>query len=105
MDGINAAWSPHIAYLQCPGNRFYKNFRREVVLSENYAYYMGTGNQFSQGRGWSGGAIVLGKLRNLVGQGPTVLVVGAGGGVWTFFPSSIFSLFFLPLSGRRLDID
>ena len=34
-----------------------------------------------------------------VGQGPTALAVGAGGGVWTFFLSSIFSLFFLPLSG------
>ena len=28
-----------------------------------------------------------------------------GGGVWTFFLSSITSLFFLPLSGRRPDID
>ena len=36
----------------------------------------------------------------LVGQGPTVLTVGAGGIVWTFF-----SLFFLLLSGRRPDID
>ena len=31
------------------------------------------------------------------GQGPTALAVGAGGDVWTFFLSSIFSLFFLPL--------
>ena len=30
------------------------------------------------------------------------LAVGAGGVVWTFF---LFSLFFLPLSGRRPDID
>ena len=30
---------------------------------------------------------------------------GGGGGVWTFFLSSIFSLLFLPLSGRRPDID
>ena len=31
---------------------------------------------------------------------------GCGGGVvWTFFLSSIISLFFLPLSGRRPDID
>ena len=28
-----------------------------------------------------------------------------GWGVWTFFLSSIFSLFFLPLLGRRPDID
>ena len=40
-----------------------------------------------------------------VGQGPTVLAVGAGGVVWTFFLSSIISLFVLPLSGRRPDID
>ena len=41
-----------------------------------------------------------------VGQGPTALVVGAGGVFfWTFFLSSIISLFFLPLSGRRPDID
>ena len=40
-----------------------------------------------------------------VGQGPTVLQVGTGGVVWTFFLSSIIFLFFLPLSGRRPDID
>ena len=32
-----------------------------------------------------------------VGQGPTALAVGAGGVVSTFFLSSIFSRFFLPL--------
>ena len=31
---------------------------------------------------------------------PAALAEGAGGVVWTFFLSSIFSLFFLP-SGRR----
>ena len=41
----------------------------------------------------------------IVGQGPTALAVGAGGVVWTFFLSSIFFHFFLPLSGRRPDID
>ena len=40
-----------------------------------------------------------------VGQGPTMLAVGAGGVVWTFLLSSIISLFFFPLSGRRHDID
>ena len=40
-----------------------------------------------------------------VGQGPIVLAVGAGGVVWTFLLSSILSLLFLPLSGRRPDID
>ena len=44
-------------------------------------------------RGWSGGAMVLGKLPVLgrptiwitVGQGPTALVVGAGGGCLDIF--------------------
>ena len=40
-----------------------------------------------------------------VGQGPTALAVGAGGVVWTFLLSSIISLFFLLLSGRRSEID
>ena len=40
-----------------------------------------------------------------VGQGPTVLAVGAEGVVSTFLLLSIISLFFLPLSGRRPDID
>ena len=43
--------------------------------------------------GWSGGAKVLGKLSvpgrptnwNIVGQGPTVLAVGAGGGCLDIF--------------------
>ena len=41
----------------------------------------------------------------IVGQGPIALAVGASGGVLTFFLSSITFLFFLPLSGRRPDID
>ena len=49
--------------------------------------------------GWSGGAMVLGKLPVpgrptiliTVGQGPIALAVGAGGGVWTFLLSSILS--------------
>ena len=63
--------------------------------------------------GWSGGAMVLGKLPVLgrptiwitVGQGPTALAVGAGGVVWTFLLLSILSFLFLPLFGRRPDID
>ena len=63
--------------------------------------------------GWSGGAMVLGKLAVprrpkiwiTVGQGPTVLAVGAVGVVWTFLLSSILSFLFLPLFGRRPDID
>ena len=38
-----------------------------------------------------------------VGQGPTALAVGAG--CLDFFLSTIISLFFLPLYGRRPDID
>ena len=53
--------------------------------------------------------MVLGKLPVLgrptiwitVGQGPTALAEGAGGGVWTFLLSSVLSLLFLPLFGRR----
>ena len=41
----------------------------------------------------------------IVGQGPTVLAVGAGGVVWTLLLSSILSLLFLPFFGRRPDID
>ena len=58
--------------------------------------------------GWSGGAMVLGKLPVpgrptiwiTVGQGPTALAVSAGGVVWTFLLSSILSFLFLPLFGR-----
>ena len=40
-----------------------------------------------------------------VGQGPTALAVGAAGGCLDILLSSILSLLFLPLFGRRLDID
>ena len=40
-----------------------------------------------------------------VGQGPTALVVGAGGGWFGHFYSHLSSLLFLPLFGRRPDID
>ena len=57
--------------------------------------------------------MVLGKLPVpgrptnwiMVGQGPTALAVGAGGVVWTSLLSSIIALLFLPLFGRRPDID
>ena len=60
-------------------------------------------------RGWSGGAMVLGKLPVpgrptfwiIVGQGPIARV----GVVWIFLLSSILSHLFLPLSGRRPDKD
>ena len=64
-------------------------------------------------RRWSGGAMALGNLPvpgrptiwMKVGQGPTVLAVGAGGVVWTFSLSSTLSLLCLTLFGRRSDID
>ena len=40
-----------------------------------------------------------------VGQGPTALAVGAGGGCLDILLSSVPSLLFLPLFGRRPDID
>ena len=41
-----------------------------------------------------------------VGQGPTALAVGAGGGCLDiFFFASILSFLFLPFFGRRPDID
>ena len=57
--------------------------------------------------------MVLGKLPvpgrptiwMLVGQGPISLAVGADGGLFGHFFSPLFSLLFLPLSGRRPEID
>ena len=57
--------------------------------------------------------MVLGKLlvpgcptvRMIVGQGLFAFAVGAAGVVWTFLLSSVLSLLFFPLSGRRPDID
>ena len=40
-----------------------------------------------------------------VGQGPIALAVGAGGGCLYILLSSILSFLFLPLFGRRPDID
>ena len=43
-----------------------------------------------------------------VGQGPTALAVGAGGGcmdIFTLLLSSVLSFLFLPLFGRWPDID
>ena len=64
-------------------------------------------------RGWSVGAMVLGKLPDpgrptiliTVGQGPIALAGGAGGGWFGHFYSHLFFLLFLPLFGRRTDID
>ena len=40
-----------------------------------------------------------------VGQGPTALAVGAGGGLFGHFYSHLSFLLFLPPFGRRPDID
>ena len=66
-----------------------------------------------RGWGWSGGAMVLDKLPVpgrptiliTVGHGPIALAVGAGGGWFGHFYSHLSCLLFLPLFGRRLDID
>ena len=63
--------------------------------------------------GWSGDAKVQGKLPVperptiwiTVGQGPTALAVGQVEVVLTFLLSSILSFLFLPLFGRRPDMD
>ena len=57
--------------------------------------------------------MVLGKLPvpgrptiwMIVGQGPISLAVGAGEGCLYILLSSILSLLFLPLFGRRPDVD
>ena len=57
--------------------------------------------------------MVLGKLPvpghptiwTIVGQGPSVLAVGAGGGCLRIFTLIYPSFLFLPLFGRRPDID
>ena len=56
--------------------------------------------------GWSGGAMVLGKLPVpgrptiwiIVGQGPTALAVGAGGGCLDFFFPRLSFLFSYSIS-------
>ena len=74
---------------------------------------MALNEDLPQTKGWSGGAMVLGKLP--VPGRPTIwIIVGQGllrlqsvwvGVVWTFLLSSLLSLLFLPLFGRRPDID
>ena len=50
-----------------------------------------------------GGGVLLIWIR--VGQGPSVLAVGAGGGCLDIFSLVYYFSFFLSLSGRRPDID
>ena len=81
-----------------------------TALSDSISVYIGPS---PRGRGWSGGAKVLGKLPVpghptsliIVGQGPTAPAIGAGGGCLEIFTLIYLSLLFLPLFGRRPDID
>ena len=82
--------------------------KKEVYLDGEHHFYnenIFSGNfSFNKPGGWSGGAMVLGKLPvpgrptiwTIVGQGPTALAVGAGGGCLDIFtliyPFSPFSL-------------
>ena len=89
------------------------NYEETLLLLKDYEPAALCLHETHLKEGWSGGAMVLGKLPVMgrptiwitVGQGPTALAVGAGGVVWTFLLSSILSLLFLPLFGRRPDID
>ena len=86
-----------------------------IMVSPPGRWCEGAGYTSSAGAscGWSGGAMVLGKLpvpghptiRIRVGKGPTALAVGAGGVVWTFLLSTTLSVLCLPLFGRRPDKD
>ena len=83
------------------------NFIRALLIDQWAPIYKAIKSQ-----GWSGGAMVLGKLPVpgrptiliTVGQGPIALAVGAGGVVWTCLLSSILSPLSPSLWGRP-DID
>ena len=68
-----------------------------ATIQNKYIYYIKS--RFFAKWGWSGSAMVLGKLPVLgrptilitVGQGPISLAVGVGGVVWTYLLSSILS--------------
>ena len=75
---------------------FYNKTLKALVL-EQFMYTNYLQIQFIAYRGWSGGAMVLGKLPvpgrptvwMIVGQGPTALVVGADGGCLDIFTSHL----------------
>ena len=90
-----------------------KSYRNSIV-NENALNSAGSFMHGGGGGGRGGGdAMVLGKLSVpgrptiwiLVGQGPTALAVGAGGGCLDIFTFINPSRLFLPLFGRRPDID
>ena len=81
------------------------NVCHTLTVSNNQVY---SNDEFDIWQGWSGGAKVLGKLPvpgrptiwMIVGQGPIVLAVGAGGGCLDIFTLRyLFSSFSLSLGG------
>ena len=85
-------------------------FRFNGPLRQYFSLYRAVSQREA---GWLGGAMVLGKLPVpgrpaiwiTVGQGLTALAVGAGGRCLDIFTLIYPSLLFLPLFGRRPDID
>ena len=83
---LNKAWKNHPS-----------KFSAQVLYSRNSYWNCSISKCVLRSMGWSGGAMVLGKLPVpgrptiliTVGQGPVALAVGAGGVVWTFLLSSI----------------
>ena len=84
-------------------NEFETAVVNEPSLFEPLKFYCKVVHEHSSKseREWSGGAMVLGKLPVpgrptvwiIVGQGPTALTIGAGGGCLDIFLSIIISLF------------
>ena len=83
----------------------YRYHKIRQAFSKIYRRHFDTVSKYNVG--WSGGAMVLSypTIWITVGQGPTALAVGAGGGCLDILLSPILSFLFLPLSGRRSDID
>ena len=88
-------------------------FYSHLSFLSSFSLSLGDGPLQTEIRGWSGGAMVLGKVPvpvrptiwMIVGQGPIALAVGADGGCFDIFTLIILSLLFLPLFGRRPDIN
>ena len=79
-----------------------------ILYAKNAIVDISGGGGGGGGVGVVGGVMVLGKFPSIlmiIGQGPIALTVGAGGGCLDILLSSIFSIFFLPLSGRWPNID
>ena len=87
---------------------FLEHYHIKALTSISIQFYFVLSHSLGRllGRGWSGGAMVLGKLPVpgrptiwiTVGQGPTVLAVGAGGGLFGHFYSHLSFLSSFSLS-------